>query len=151
MRFIGLRGRDNARTPMQWDDSKNAGFTSGTPWIKVNPNYKEVNAAAERKDPDSVFCYYQKLIALRKREAVMVYGSYELQEPDSESLYVYTRTLEPDRLLVICSFSETETDYEIPAEFSGAEILIGNGKRTSAAGLIRLQPYEALVLKRKMN
>ena len=76
MRFIGLRGRDNARTPMQWDDSKNAGFTSGTPWIKVNPNYKEVNAAAERKDPDSVFCYYQKLIALRKREAVMVYGSY---------------------------------------------------------------------------
>lgn len=151
MRFIGLRGRDNARTPMQWDDSKNAGFTSGTPWIKVNPNYKEINAAAERKDPDSVFCYYQKLIALRKREAVMVYGSYELQEPDSESLYVYTRTLEPDRLLVICSFSETETDYEIPAEFSGAEILIGNGKRTSAAGLIRLQPYEALVLKRKMN
>ena len=81
----------------------------------------------------------------------MVYGSYELQEPDSESLYVYTRTLEPDRLLVICSFSETETDYEIPAEFSGAEILIGNGKRTSAAGFIRLQPYEALVLKRKTN
>ena len=151
MRYLRYKSRDNARTPMQWDDSENAGFTEGTPWIMVNPNYTEINAREELGREDSVFYYYQNLIRLRHENPVIVYGDYELLMPEDESLYVYTRTLEPDRLLVICSFSETETDYEIPAEFSGAEILIGNGKRTSAAGLIRLQPYEALVLKRKMN
>ena len=93
MRYIRLRGRDNARTPMQWDDSANGGFTTGTPWIMVNPNYREINAKAEQEDPDSVFHYYQNIIGLRKKEPVMVYGSYQLLEPDSETLYVYTLSL----------------------------------------------------------
>lgn len=106
MRYLLLRSRDNARTPMQWDDSAHAGFTVGEPWIMVNPNYREINARRELADPDSVFRYYQKLIALRKQEKVMVYGAYELLEPEDENLYVYTRTLQEVSLLVICNFTE---------------------------------------------
>lgn len=146
MRFICLKGRDNARTPMQWDDSENAGFTTGTPWIKVNPNYTEINAKAAVADKDSVFHYYKKLIALRKEEPILVYGHYALLEPDHESLYVYTRTLEEKKLLVICNFTKETVSYEIPAEFGGAKVLIGNYGRSEAEGTIEVKPYEALVL-----
>ena len=148
LRYINLRGRDNARTPMQWDGSENAGFTKGTPWIKLNPNYKEINAAAELADSDSVFYYYKKLIALRKQEAVIVYGDYQLLEPESGSLYVYTRALEGEKLLVICSFTNQEECYEIPEEFRRGNILIGNGKREKVEEKICLLPYEALVIKK---
>ncbi len=157
MRYLLLRSRDNARTPMQWDGSENAGFTKGEPWIMVNPNYQEINAERELADENSVFHYYKKLIALRKQEKVMVYGSYELLEPEHESLYVYTRTLqEADSqeekcqgcsLLVICNFTERETPYEIPEQFAAAEILIGNYQRREVPENIMVQPYEALVLK----
>ena len=146
MRFICLKGRDNARTPMQWDDSENAGFTTGTPWIGVNPNYKDINAKAALADEDSVFHYYQKLIALRKEQPVLVYGHYALLEPDHESLYVYTRTLEEQKMLVICNFTKEEVSYEIPAEFGGKQVLISNYGRDGAEGTITLKPYEALVL-----
>lgn len=146
MRFICLKGRDNARTPMQWDDSENAGFTTGTPWIGVNPNYKEINAKAALADEDSVFHYYQKLIALRKEHSILVYGHYALLEPDHESLYVYTRTLEEQKMLVICNFTKEEVGYEIPAEFGAKQILISNYGRDGAEGMITLKPYEALVL-----
>ena len=89
--------RDNARTPVQWDNTENAGFTEGTPWINVNPNYKEINAKAETADPNSVFHYYKKLIALRKENPIMVYGKYELLLEDSEELYVYTRTMDTEK------------------------------------------------------
>ncbi len=153
MRFINLRGRDTARTPMQWDDSENAGFTTGTPWIKVNPNYKEINAADQMADPDSVFHYYKKLIALRKQEDVIVYGDYQLLAPESETLYAYTRTLEredgTDELLVICSFAGQEETFEIPEKFLDGEILIGNGRRESVERRFILAPYEAVaILKR---
>lgn len=148
LRYINLRGRDNARTPMQWDGSENAGFTKGTPWIKLNPNYKEINAAAELADSGSVFYYYKKLIALRKQEAVIVYGDYQLLEPESGSLYVYTRALEEEKLLVICSFTNQEKCYEIPEEFRSGSILIGNGKREKVEEKIGLLPYEALVIKK---
>ena len=153
MRFINLRGRDTARTPMQWDDSENAGFTTGTPWIKVNPNYKEINAADQMADPDSVFHYYKKLIALRKQEDVIVYGDYQLLAPESETLYAYTRTLEredgTDELLVICSFAGQEETFEIPEKFLDGEILIGNGRRESVERRFTLAPYEAIaILKR---
>ena len=172
MRYLLLRSRDNARTPMQWDESANAGFTEGEPWIMVNPNYKEINAKKELADPNSVFHYYQKLIALRKREKVMVYGAYELLEPENENLYVYTRTLREDssqganpqeencqevliqeeklreeKLLVACNFTEKETAYELPEEFVGGELLIGNYQRKEAVRSLMLQPYEALVIK----
>ena len=146
MRFIRLKGRDNARTPMQWDDSENAGFTTGTPWIGVNPNYKTINAKAALADEDSVFHYYQKLIALRKEQPILVYGHYTLLEPDHESLYVYTRTLEEQKMLVICNFTKEEVSYEIPAEFGGAQVLISNYGRDGAEGTITLKAYEALVL-----
>ena len=147
MRYIRLRGRDNARTPMQWDDSANGGFTTGTPWIMVNPNYREINAKAEQEDPDSVFHYYQNIIGLRKKEPVMVYGSYQLLEPDSETLYVYTRTLGEEKLLVICNFTSDEETYRIPEEFAEAGVLISNYHTEQPEKEIVLQPYEALVLK----
>ena len=147
MRYIRLRGRDNARTPMQWDGSANAGFTTGTPWIMVNPNYTEINAKTEMEDPDSVFRYYQKIIGLRKKEKVMVYGTYQLLDPDNEKLYVYTRTLDNEKLLVICNFTEEEETYSVPEEFSKGEVLISSYHREKAEKEIMLKPYEALVLK----
>ncbi len=117
---IIARSRDNARTPVQWDDSAQAGFTTGTPWIAVNPNYKEINAKAETADTASVFHYYKKLITLRKENPVIVYGKYELLLPDSEELFVYTRTLENEKLLVVCNFSDKETAFTMPEEFVSA-------------------------------
>lgn len=139
------KSRDNARTPMQWDDSENAGFTTGTPWIKVNPNYKEINAKAELENPDSVFHYYQKLIALRKKTPIMVYGKYELLMEDSEQLYVYTRTLGEEKLLVVCSFTDEDVEFEIPKEFEGADCLIANLENEYKDKVI-LRGYEAFVL-----
>lgn len=141
--------RDNARTPMQWDDTEQAGFTTGTPWIAVNPNYKEINAKAETADPNSVFHYYKKLIALRKQTPIMVYGKYEPLFEDSEDLFVYTRTLENEKLLVVCSFTDQETTFTIPEEFVGAELLISNMENEYGKGTITLRPYEAFVLHKK--
>ncbi len=141
--------RDNARTPMQWDDTEQAGFTTGTPWIAVNPNYKEINAKAETADPNSVFHYYKKLIALRKQNPIMVYGKYELLFEDSEDWFVYTRTLENEKLLVVCSFTDQETTFTIPEEFVGAELLISNMENEYGKGTITLRPYEAFVLHKK--
>lgn len=143
-----FKSRDNARTPMQWDDSENAGFTAGKPWIAVNPNYREINAAAETADPDSVFHYYKKLIALRKQNPVMVYGKYELLLPESEELFVYTRTLENTSLLVVCSFCDHETDFTVPDGFAGAPCLISNTNRSYDGTELRLGAYEAFVLRK---
>ncbi len=148
LRFIRLRGRDNARTPMQWDNSPQAGFTKGEPWIMVNPNYTRINAAQELADLDSVFHYYKKLIALRRQETVIVHGAYQLLEPESESLFVYTRTYGEEKLLVICNFTEHEEEYQLPEEFEESSILIGNYPRKNIGGRICLKPYEALALKR---
>lgn len=141
------KSRDNARTPVQWDDTENAGFTTGTPWIGVNPNYTEINAKAETADENSVFHYYKKLIALRKQNPVMVYGKYELLLEDSEELFVYTRTLEEEKLLVVCSFSDKETVFEIPDEFVGKACLIANRENAYDKKQVVLKPYEAFVLK----
>ena len=143
---ITFKSRDNARTPVQWDDSPQAGFSTGTPWIAVNPNYREINAKAETADPDSVFHYYQKLIALRKAYPVIVYGRYEPLLEDNEELFVYTRTLEKEKLLVVCSFCDLETHFSIPAEFAGAACLISNRNRTYTDTELTLEPYEAFVL-----
>ena len=143
------KSRDNARTPVQWDDSENAGFTVGKPWIAVNPNYKEINAKAETADPDSVFNYYKKLIALRKQNPIMVYGKYEPLLMESEELFVYTRTLEETKLLVVCSFCDHETTFAIPEEFQGAPCLISNRERSHEGAEIVLRAYEAFVLCKK--
>lgn len=111
---ITFISRDNARTPVQWDDSENAGFTTGIPWIQVNPNYKEINAKKEMSDLDSVFHYYQKLIALRKKYALIVYGKYEMLFEDDENLFVYTRELDDEKLLTVCNFTDQQQEFDLP-------------------------------------
>ncbi len=148
---ITFKSRDNARTPVQWDDSPHAGFTTGTPWIAVNPNYTEINAKAETADPDSVFHYYKKLIALRKAYPVVVYGKYETMMEDSEELYVYTRAFEDESLLVVCSFCDHDTNFTLPAEFAGASCLICNVENEYGNPKMTLKPYEAFVLYRKIS
>ena len=109
MDAIYKRGRDNARTPFQWNDKKNAGFTDGTPWIKVNPNYKDINAEAQLNDENSVFNYYKKLIELRKKHEIIVYGDYTLILEDNDGyLCIYKKTNRMRHLLVICNFSEND-------------------------------------------
>lgn len=146
--YISYKGRDNARTPMQWDDSEQAGFTEGTPWIPVNPNYKEINAKEQLSRADSVFHYYQKLIRLRKEHEIIVYGDYELLLPESEELYVYIRRYQGERLLVICNFTEKEIPYQVPEEFAETEgqVLIANCGRDKAEKEITLAPYESTVI-----
>lgn len=148
---ITFKSRDNARTPVQWDDSPHAGFTTGTPWMAVNPNYTEINAKAETADPDSVFHYYKKLIALRKAYPVVVYGKYETMMEDSEELYVYTRAFEKESLLVVCSFCDHDTNFTLPAEFTGASCLICNVENEYGNPKMTLKPYEAFVLYRKIS
>ncbi|MDO5702434.1 MAG: alpha-amylase family glycosyl hydrolase, partial [Lachnospiraceae bacterium] len=140
------QSRDNARTPMQWDDTENAGFTTGRPWLRVNPNYRVINAAEELKSDDSVFRYYQKLIALRKELDVIVYGTYDLLIPEDPDLFVYTRTLGDEKLLAVCSFSDKEVTYEVPEEFAAGEILISNAGRTDVADA-KVGAYEAFVVR----
>ena len=124
MKCLMLRSRDNARTPMQWDDSKQAGFTEGEPWIKVNPNYKKINAAQQLEDPDSVFHYYQKLIRLRKEKDIIVYGEFEPLYREDEQIFAYTRKQDQEKLLTVCNFSDKNAEVEVPEEFKGAECLI---------------------------
>ena len=146
--YISYKGRDNARTPMQWDDSECAGFTTGTPWIPVNPNYTKVNAKEQMSREDSVWNYYKKLIQLRKQNPIIVYGTYELLLPDSEELYVYTRTLEEQQILVICNYSENQVEFEVPETFANAErtIWIGNYGREKVEEKMTLKPYECMVI-----
>ena len=144
MEVISRRGRDNARTPMQWDDSENAGFTTGRPWFAVNPNYRTINAAAQVNDPDSVYSYYKRLIRLRREEDVIVYGTYDSLEEQDERLYIYTRTLGEEKLLVICNFSAETVPVPESAQAMIREskgVVIGN--YPAPAGDIR--PWEAVV------
>lgn len=146
--YISYKGRDNARTPMQWDDSEQAGFTTGTPWISVNPNYKEINAKEQLEREDSVFHYYQKLIALRKQHEIIVYGDYELLLPDSEEIYSYVRSYGEQKLLVICSFTEQKTAYELPEDVKNrnGKVLISNYNRNEVQDIMELEPYECMAV-----
>lgn len=147
---IAYKSRDNARTPMQWNSSKNGGFTEGTPWIMVNPNYKEINAEQEMADPDSVFHYYQHLIALRRSSSwsdIIVYGHYELLAPENPQVFAYTREYEGRKLLVICNLSSEKVSFEIPdsVSWTQADRLIGNYKYQELARKTELRPWEAEV------
>ena len=149
MKCLMLRSRDNARTPMQWNDSKQAGFTDGEPWIKVNPNYKEINAAQQLEDPNSIFHYYQKLIRLRKEKDIIVYGGFEPLYRDDEQIFAYTRKQDQEKLLTVCNFSDQNAEVEVPEEFKDAECLITNlGRKVFEAKTV-LKPYEAFVLYKK--
>lgn len=147
MKRIHEQGRDNARTPMQWDNSKHAGFTSGEPWLKVNPNYEEINAEKAVKDPDSIFNYYKQLIQLRKDNPVFVYGEYEELAIDSEEIYMYKRTLGNSSLLVVLNFTENFINLCFTEEYNGYKMLINNYNRGMEVpcGNRTLAPYEAVV------
>lgn len=138
------KSRDNARTPMQWDDSKNAGFTTGNPWIDVNPNYTEINAKEQIAREDSVFNYYKKLIALRKEYEIIVYGDYNLLLPEDKDLFVYERSLDGKKLLVACNFSEKEREFDFSPVKNG-KVLINNYEGFSLENK-KLRPYEAVAV-----
>ncbi|OXB93923.1 glycoside hydrolase family 13 protein [Parageobacillus galactosidasius] len=155
MEKIYYKGRDNARTPMQWDDSENAGFTTGTPWIPVNPNYKEINVKEALADPNSVFHYYKKLIQLRKQHDIIVYGTYDLILEDDPYIYAYTRTLGNEKLIVITNFSEKTPVFRLPDDitYKTKELLISNYDvdETEELKEIRLRPWEARVYKIRLS
>ena len=142
IRYLGLRGRDNARTPMQWSDSPNAGFTVGTPWIKVNPNYKEINAESQISDKSSVFHYYKKLIQLRKEYDIIIDGHYNLLLPEDERIFAYERILGGQKLLVICNFTQEEAECTL-ANINEGTVLISNYENHKPH---MMQPYEAIAV-----
>lgn len=144
LRSIHVKGRDNARTPMQWDKSENAGFTTGTPWIKVNPNYIQINARQALDDKDSVFYYYKKLIAFRKKYEIFRKGNYIPLLEEDENIFSYLREFEKQKLLVAANFYGKEISYNIPEEFEKqGEVLIHNYS-DKKAGVLR--PYEAIMI-----
>jgi oligo-1,6-glucosidase len=148
---LRARGRDNARTPMQWDDSPHAGFTTGTPWLAVNPNYREINAAAGRADPDSVFHYYRRLIALRHTEPAVVDGDFTMLLPQDERLYAFTRRLGATELLVIGNFSgePARPALDDAAAWSRAELLLTN--LAPPPPDLTLAPWQAVVYRRTVT
>lgn len=148
MDYLRCKSRDNARTPMQWNNKEQAGFTNGTPWLAVNPNFKDINADQQIEDPDSVFSYYKKLIALRKKYDVIVYGDYELVLPEDTRIFAYRRSLEKEQIMVICNFTEQEVSVTLP-EIDGIEekeYLIHNYKETSSMHQGIIRPYEAVAI-----
>ena len=148
MAAISYKGRDNARTPMQWDDSAYAGFSTANPWIMVNPNYTKINAKDQVNREDSVFKYYQKLIKLRHESELIVYGTYDLILDDDKDIYAYIRTLGDEKLIVYCNFSENTRKVEIPEEFVNKKVLISNYSDAKANQKITLRPYEAIVIQK---
>ena len=148
MAAIGYKGRDNARTPMQWDDSAYAGFSTANPWIMVNPNYTKINAKDQVNREDSVFKYYQKLIKLRHESELIVYGTYDLILDDDKDIYAYIRTLGDEKLIVYCNFSENTREVELPEEFTNGKVLISNYSDAKANQKIALRPYEAIVIQK---
>jgi oligo-1,6-glucosidase/alpha-glucosidase len=148
--IVGYRSRDNARTPMQWDDSDHAGFTDGEPWLQVNNNYERVNVAAARED-DSVTEYYRSLIDLRSQYDAFVYGDYEDLHPDHERLAAYTQTLEhpegavSERMLSVLNFSDRTESVDIPTTVDGADLLLSNYDRDAIAPTSDHEPYEARI------
>ncbi|MER2041213.1 glycoside hydrolase family 13 protein [Desemzia incerta] len=145
---INAKGRDNARTPMQWDRTAEGGFTSGKPWLAVNPNYSAINVEQALKDKESIFYCYQKLIQLRKEHPLIVYGKYELLLPDHPTLFAYTRSYGEEKWLIVANFSETENQISLSQEPTDLKPIISNGKVESynLKELI-LSPYETFVVK----
>ena len=142
LNFLKMISRDNARTPMQWDDSANAGFTTGTPWISVNKNYTQINAKAALEDKDSVFYYYQKLIRLRHQYEVIVEGVFHGLLEDNDDIYAYERTLGNEKLVVACNFTNKEVPCELFEENKGEELI--TNYKNHVEGI--LQPYETRVI-----
>lgn len=150
MEVLNYSSRENARTPMQWDASENAGFTTGSPWKRVNPNYTEINVAAQENDPNSVLSHFKRMTEVRKSNPVLVYGDYDLLLPEHEQVYAFTRALDDTKLLVLLNFSEADTMVELE-ELEGLNadrIIIDNYEATALKGTsLILKPYQAVMYK----
>ena len=148
---LRLRSRDNARTPMQWDSSPGAGFTTGHPWIAINPNHGEINAATQLDDPDSVLAHYKAVIALRHAEPVVAHGDFTMLLPDDPAVYAFTRQFEATTLLVVANFSAESVAAPVPeeSEWGAAELVLGNYPAADPAPTLLLRPWEARVYRRK--
>ena len=143
-----MTGRDNARTPMQWDDSPNAGFTSATPWLKVNPNHRDVNVAAQENDPNSELNFFRSMIKLRKQEPILVYGSYTLLLADHPEVYAYLRELDDQRMLILLNFSSKFVEIALPAKLALGEILVNNYPTLVSSGdRVTLSPWQGSLIK----
>jgi oligo-1,6-glucosidase len=144
-----FESRDNGRTPFQWDNTANAGFTTGTPWIKVNPNYATINEVAEDKDQNSILNYFRKMVQLRKDNLVLVYGKYTLLDKNNPKIYAYTRDGEGKKMLIVLNFSAADAKADIGINISNAKMILNNYKNAPANNLdktsVRLRPYEAIV------
>ena len=148
MESIYTKGRDNARTPMQWSESEHGGFTSGTPWLSLNPNFKEINVAESIKDQSSIFHHYRQLIELRKQLPVIVYGSFEMLAENDENVFAYTRELEDEKLLIVANFTSNKTTFQYTEQFEDATILLSNYESSGTQlDSIDLRPFETIVYK----
>jgi len=149
MEVIWINGRDNARTPMQWSNDANGGFTTGIPWIKLNSNYQKINVKDQIQNPLSIYHYYKKLIQLRKEHPVLVYGSYQLILAEHEQLFAYTRTLKNEKFLIVSNLFENKAEFTFPKEWKGREktLMISNYEMNQEKdmNLIVFKPYEARV------
>ncbi|HEX6879600.1 MAG TPA: alpha-glucosidase [Terriglobales bacterium] len=141
--------RDNSRTPMQWDDSANGGFTSGTkPWLAVNPNYREINARQEISDPNSIYSYFRRMLAFRKTSKAFSYGTYRDLDPDNPKIFAYTRTLGPEQYLVVLNFSRDKFTYALPLGVKAGKLMMSNqGKAEENVSELSLKGWEARVYK----
>lgn len=143
--ILDVHSRDNSRTPMQWDDSINAGFTTGTPWIQTADNYTEINVKNSLEEKDSIFYYYQKLIQLRKNYDVIAYGDIKPLLREDKRVFVYERNYKGQKLIVICNFYPTTYEIELPYDLSNYKCILNNYKNEAKAKKIALKPYETLV------
>ncbi|RIA10746.1 oligo-1,6-glucosidase [Flavobacteriaceae bacterium MAR_2010_72] len=147
MKVLNYSSRENARTPMQWDDTENAGFTTGTPWKKVNPNYKEINVASQDKNPNSVLNHFRNMVKLRNEHEVFVYGAYQLLDRENEETYAFLRTLDDKKVLVLLNFTNHDSALELPELKQINKTLISNYEDlNNANGKITLKPYQAVIL-----
>lgn len=135
--------RDNGRTPFQWSSSQNAGFTTGTPWIKVNENHTTINVDDENKDPNSVLNYFRKMVQIRKNNPVLIYGKYTLLDKENPNIYAYTRELDGKKILILLNFSSKNATVQLDIDTKNAQLLIDNYQGQSS--LSTLRPYESAV------
>ncbi|VYT87611.1 alpha,alpha-phosphotrehalase [Clostridium tertium] len=149
MESIYAKGRDNARTPMQWSEEANAGFTTGRPWLTINENYKEINVDKALSDKNSIFYHYKKLIELRKDNEVIIYGDYTLLDPEDKNIYAYTRELNGDKILVVCNFYGENIEFNYREEFDNEPIILISNYGDSSIDIksLKLRPYEAIMFR----
>lgn len=146
MKQLNYNSRENSRTPMQWNDEKNAGFSTGNPWKKVNENFTKINVAAQDKDPNSVLNHFRKMVKLRNENKIMVYGDYQLLDEDNNETYAFTRTLDGRELLILLNFTDHDSKIDFPETKKIEATLINNyNSLSNNNGIITLKPYQAVI------